>query len=174
MMEWLVALALLAALLLMFGDILMMLAIRIGMFLMLLWMVCLIQRSVASVVIQTEMFKSPAAANLVGFVAVMFLCCSLLYWSSYAASRAVTSAQVVGIDAFRVGLLVAIGTGLLITLGAVATDKLLLVSWIWLTILAVFAAGFDVCFPSVLGDTANMLTPKISSHQRKRGFDHVS
>ena len=172
-MEWLVALALLAALLLLFGDILMMLAIRIGMFVLLLWMVCLIQRSVASVVMQSEMFRSPAASNLVGFVAVMFLCCSLLYWSSQAASSAVTAAQVVGIDAFRVGLLVAIGTGLLITLGAVASDKLLLISWIWLTILAVFAAGFDVCFPSVLGGTANMLPPKISSNSNKRGMNNV-
>ena len=173
-MEWLVVLALLAILLLLFGDILMMLVIRIGMFILLLWMVCMIQRSVASVVMQTELFSSPVAANLVGFVAVMFLCCSLLYWSSHAASSAVNAAQMVGVDAFRVGLLVAIGTGLLITLGAVASDQLLLISWIWLTILAVFAAGFDVCFPSVLGGTVNMLTPEISSNTNKRGFNHVS
>ena len=63
-MEWLIAVALLAALVLLFGDILLMLAIRIGMFLLMLWIVCLIQKSVASVLVESGLITHEVAANL--------------------------------------------------------------------------------------------------------------
>lgn len=164
MMEWFVVLALFLGLILLFGDILMMLGIRIGMFLLMLWVVCLIQKSVATVLMGSGLITHLAVANLLGFVAVMFLCCSLLQWSSGVAANAKQSdSKTVGIDVFRVGLVVAVGFALLVTLSAVATGKLLLISWIWLMILAVFAAGLDVCFPSILGGTVKMVSPKITS-----------
>lgn len=174
-MECVIAMALLAALVLFFGDILLMLAIRIGMFLLMLWVVCLIQKSVASVLIDSGLITHTAAANLIAFVAVMFLCCSLLHWSSGAASsRVVTDVQAVGLDVFRVGLLLALGAALFITQTAVASGKLLLVSWIWLMILAVFAAGLDVCIPSLLGGTVNLVSPKVTLNHNKGGFHNVS
>ena len=163
-MEWLVALILTFVLILIFGDILMMLAIRIGMFLLMLWLVCLIQKSVATVLVDSGLIVSPGPANLIGFAMVMFLCCSLLHWSSRAAASAEQSdAHAVALDSFRVGLVVAIGVALLITLTAVASGKVILVSWIWLMILAVCAAGLDVSVPSFLGGAVKTISPKVTS-----------
>jgi len=163
-MEWVVALVLLAALVFVFGDVMLMLAIRLGTFLLMLWIVCLIQKSVASVLVDSGLIAHIAVANLLGFVAIAFLCCSLLQWSSGVVSApGATDSQIVGIDSFRVGLLVAMAVAIFLTLTAVAAGKLLLISWIWLMILAVFAAGLDVCFPSMLGGAIDMVSPKVSS-----------
>jgi hypothetical protein len=163
-MEWLIALALLFALIFLFGDILLMLVVRIGMFLLMLWVACVIHGSLVKVLVESELIDDIAVANLLGFVAVLFVCCSLLRWSSGLAVAGVhkSDVQIVGLDAFRVGLIVAVGFALLITLAAVTTGKLLLVSWMWLLILAVLAAGLDVCFPSVLGGATRLFSPKIT------------
>lgn len=169
-MEWVVALVLLAALILAFGDVMLMLAIRVGTFLLMLWIVCLVQKSVTSVLVSSGMIDSLTVANLFGFVTVAFLCCSLLQWSSgVIQTNAISDSQAVGFDAFRVGLLVAMGVAIFLTLSAVAAGELLLVSWVWLTILAVFAAGLDVCFPSMLGGTVDMVSPKIYSTTSNEG-----
>tara|TARA_R110002049_G_scaffold124814_3_gene280363 strand:+ start:8745 stop:9263 length:519 start_codon:yes stop_codon:yes gene_type:complete len=172
-MEWFVVLALLLGLILVFCDILLMLTIRFSMFLLLLWGVCLIHKSVTIMLMDSGLIMHHAVANLLGLAVVMFLCCSLLKWSSGVAANAeLSDLQTVGIDVFRIGLLIAVGFALLITLMGVAAGKLLLISWVWLMILAVFASGIDVCFPSILGETVKVVSPKITS--RKGGFKNVA
>ncbi|QDT78253.1 hypothetical protein Mal35_16850 [Gimesia maris] len=179
--DWLIALSLLSIVISYFGYLLVGILIRLVTFMLMLWGAFLLNGAIALVTIRLGIVKSPSAACLLSTAFVLLLYCTLLRCMH----RAVTfvrghSLGTVTLDSVRVGLIVVIGATLIFTLASFGTDRLLPVSGIWLTILAVCAAGFDSCFPFALDGVATLISgtspsvEHLSTRLVKGDYNHVS
>lgn len=154
-MEILIGLLLLFLVVCLFSDILVMLFCRTVALQLCFWLALQFQAHVAELVLDIGITDRPAFAHLIAFLLLLLVVWHVLHVIGLRVCQgSVGDAEAVALDATRIGLVCAIALAMFVTLSSLTSGKLLLVSWIWLTILAVFVAGLDVCCPSLLGRVA--------------------
>lgn len=138
-----------------FGDVLFLLICRFVAFLICMWLAMQVYHRLAKIVLEMGLTDQPHWAGLISFVVVLVICWFLLRCIGVRVrSGAVGDGEAVALDGFRVGLLCAICLAIFLMLASLSGGQLLLVSWIWLCVIAMAISGLDVCAPSVMGRAA--------------------
>lgn len=154
-MDALLGLLLLILVLWLFGDVLFLLVCRFVALFVCMWLAMAIHHRLAQFLVQTGMVEEPHWAGLCSFFVVLGLCWFLLKCIGVRVrSGAVGDGEAVALDGFRAGLVCAICLAIYLMLASLSAGQLLLVSWIWLSVLAIAIAGLDVCCPGALGRAA--------------------
>jgi hypothetical protein len=151
-MDAFIALLLLILVIWLFGDVLFSFLCRFVAFFICMWLAMEIHHRLAKIVMEMGLTEHPHWAGLISFVVVLAICwCLLRCIGVRVRSGAVGDGEAVALDGFRIGLFCAICLAIFLMLAALTSGQLLLVSWIFLCVMAIGVAGLDVCAPSVMG-----------------------
>lgn len=154
-MDAFIALLLLILVIWLFGDVLFTLLCRCIAFFICMWLAMELHHRLAKIIMEMGLTEQPIWAGFVSFVAVLGICWFLLRCIGVRVrTGAVGDGEAVALDGFRIGLVCAICLAIFLMLAALTSGQLLLVSWIFLSVIAIGVAGLDVCAPSVMGRAA--------------------
>lgn len=154
-MDAFISIFLMILLIALFGDILFQVICRFIAFFICLWLAMHLHHRLARLVIDVDLTQQPHWAAVIAFVVVMGLCWFLLRCVGVRVrDGAVGDGEAVALDAFRIGLVCVICFAIFLILSSLSSGTLLLVSWIWLSVLAICVAGIDVCCPTAMSRAA--------------------
>lgn len=141
------------------SDVLVKSILRFAGFCLCLWITLRLQGSASKVLLQYGLQNHPALVELITFFGLLSICSAIFRWIMGRVQYPLSGSKVVCLDILRIGLIISMIVAFLMMILSMIVGQSILLSNLWIILIAVTSSCLDVCAPNLLSNVVSISKP---------------